>query len=282
MAPPRRFGHVAVPGRRLRSVGVPFTPRRTPQLIAHRGHTGAAPDNSVAAIRAAAALSVDMIEFDICASLEGAPVVVHGPRLERWSTGTGRVADQPVAQLVTYRLRDRNGEVVDAETIPTLADALDAAGDSAVNCDLKDPMVVDAVVAELVDRAMADRAVLSGLTPRQARRTRLRHGHRVAVLVNLDRLDAVVGRWRRIRTPWLLRRHGRLFRHGIVGLNVPHHWVDADLVRGVHRLGGTVWAFTIDDQARVDELVAMGVDSITTNRPADIVVTAGPGGASGG
>ncbi|MFN3220212.1 MAG: glycerophosphodiester phosphodiesterase [Acidimicrobiales bacterium] len=259
---------------------MPYTPRRIPQLIAHRGDTGAAPDNSVAAIRAAAALGVDMIEFDICASADGAPVVVHGPRLERWSTGTGRVVDQDVAQLVTHRLRDRNGEVVHAETIPTLAEALDAAGATAVNCDIKDPAIVDAVVAELLDRSMGDRAVLSGLTPRQARRTQRRHGDRMAVLVNLDRLDAVVGRWRRARTGWLLRRHGRLFRHGIVGLNVPHRWVDAALVRGVHRLGGTIWVFTVDDQARVDELVAMGVDSITTNRPGDIVVPAGPSASS--
>lgn len=253
--------------------------RRIPQLIAHRGDTTAAPDNSVAAIRSAAALGVDMIEFDVCASAEQAPVVVHGPRLERWSTGTGRVADHPVAQLVTHRLRARDGAVVDAETIPTLAQALDAAGDSAVNCDIKDPAIVDAVVLELLDRSMGDRAVLSGLSVRQARRTLRRHGDAVAVLVNLDRIDAVVGRWRRVRTGWLLRRHGRLFRHGIVGLNVPHRWVDADLVRGVHRLGGTAWVFTVDDQVRVDELVAMGVDSITTNRPGDIVVGAGPAGA---
>jgi glycerophosphoryl diester phosphodiesterase len=257
---------------------VPYTPRRIPQLIAHRGDTSAAPDNSVAAIRAAAALGVDMIEFDICASADGAPVVVHGPRLERWSTGTGRVADQSVARLVMLHLRNRDGEVVDTETIPTLAEALDAAGDCAVNCDIKDPAIVDAVVAELLDRSMGQQAVLSGLTARQARRTRRRHGDRVAVLVNLDRLDAVVGRRHRLRTRWLLRRHGRHFRHGVAGLNVPHRWVDAALVRGVHRLGGTVWAFTVDDQARVDELVAMGVDSITTNRPGDIVVRAGTPG----
>jgi glycerophosphoryl diester phosphodiesterase len=98
------------------------------------------------------------------------------------------------------------------------------------------------------------------------------------LLVNLDRLDVGVGRWRRGRTPWLLFRYRRLFRDGIVGLNVPHGWVDPALVRGVHRLGGTIWAFTVDDQARVDELVAMEVDSITTNLPGRIVVPAGTPG----
>jgi glycerophosphoryl diester phosphodiesterase len=273
VVPSSRFGHVAIPGSHLEFLNVPFTPRRTPQLIAHRGDTSAAPDNSISSIRAAAALGADMVEFDVCASAEGEPVVIHGPRLDRWSTGTGRVADQGLAQLVTHRLRDRTGAVIDAETVPTLADALDAAGDMAVNCDIKDQTVVDAVIDELVARSMSQRSVLSGLSARQARRTRRRHGHRVSLLVNLDRLDATVGgRWRRIRTGWLLLRYRHLFRGGIVGLNVPHTWADARLVRGVHRLGGTTWVFTVDDQARVDELVTMGVDSITTNLPGRIVV----------
>ena len=214
-----------------------------------------------------------MVEFDVCASLDGAPVVVHGPRLDRWSTGTGRVADQPVAQLATHRLRRRDGSVVDDQTIPTLGEALDAAGDLAVNCDIKDGVIVDAVVEELVERSMGDRAVLSGLSAQQARRIVRRHGRRVAVLANLDRLDAAVGRWRRLRTSWLLLRYRRLFHHGIAGLNVPHGWVDARLVDRIHRRGGAVWVFTVDEQARVDELVAMGVDSITTNRPGQIVLT---------
>jgi glycerophosphoryl diester phosphodiesterase len=253
-------------------VGVPYSSRRTPQLIAHRGDTSSAPDNSVASIRAAAALGADMVEFDVCASADRAPLVIHGPRLDRWSTGTGRVADQPIAQLVTHRLRDRNGAVVDAETVPALAEVLDAAGAMAVNCDIKDPTVVDAVIGELVARSMGERAVLSGLSARQVRRTLRRHGQRVSMLVNLDRLDVAVGRWRRLRTGWLLLRYRWLFGNGIIGLNVPHRWVDAPLVQGMHRLGGTIWVFTVDDQERVDELVAMGVDSITTNRPGRIVV----------
>jgi len=244
----------------------------SPQLIAHRGDTRAAPDNSAAAVRAAAALGVDMVEFDVCASADGAPVVIHGPRLERWSSGTGRVAHAPLEHLVGLTLRGRDGEGLVDESLPTLGDILDVAGTMPVNCDIKDPVVVDVVVAELVARDMAHRAVLSGLTGRQARRTLRRHGLQVAVLVNPSRLDVVVGRWHRVRTGWLLRRYRRLFRDAIIGINVPHGWIDERLVAGVHRLGGTVWAFTVDDQDRVDELVAMGVDSITTNRPGEIAI----------
>jgi glycerophosphoryl diester phosphodiesterase len=171
--------------------------------------------------------------------------------------------------------------VVDAEAIPTLAQALDAAGGTPVNCDIKDPAVIEAVIAELLGRSMGEWAVLSGLSARQVRRSLHRHGVRVAFLVNLDRLDVAIGRWRRARTRWLLVRYRRLFRNGIVGLNLPHGWADGPLVAGVHRLGGTIWVFTVDDQARADQLVAMGVDSITTNRPGAIALAAGPAESPG-
>lgn len=250
-----------------------YSPRRRPQLVAHKGGSAEHPENSLAAFVAARAIpAVDMVEIDVCATADGHPVVLHGPRLDGTTTGSGLVAKWPAEVVLGLGLRESSGGLSASELVPDLGSALDAIGpDLAVNCDIKDPSIVDTVVAELRERAMLERAVLSGLTAGPARRTLRRHPD-VSVLLNLTRLDKVVARRRRLRKVWFTTVHRPLLRGRVVALNIAHVWVDADLVAAVHRLGAQVWVFTVDNQDRVDALVAMGVDSITTNWPADLVV----------
>ncbi len=57
-----------------------------------------------------------------------------------------------------------------------------------------------------------------------------------------------------------------------MGLNLSARYVDAATLACVHAAGGELWTFTVDDQERVDFLVALGIDSVTTNRPRDIEI----------
>ena len=54
---------------------------------------------------------------------------------------------------------------------------------------------------------------------------------------------------------------------GAVGINIAHVFVDRLLVQQAHQKGLSVWVWTVDDEERVQELLGMGVDSITTNWP---------------
>ena len=62
-----------------------------PLVVAHRGSSGAAPENTMAAFRMAAEAGADMIEFDVRMTRDGELVVHHDRRLGRTSDGKGRV-----------------------------------------------------------------------------------------------------------------------------------------------------------------------------------------------
>ncbi|MEK6286796.1 MAG: glycerophosphodiester phosphodiesterase family protein [Acidobacteriota bacterium] len=70
-----------------------------PLVIAHRGASGLAPENTVAAFKLAVALGADGVEMDVQLSSDGTPVVIHDARVNRTTDGSGNVARLTLAQL---------------------------------------------------------------------------------------------------------------------------------------------------------------------------------------
>jgi glycerophosphoryl diester phosphodiesterase len=97
-----------------------------PAVIAHRGASQRAPENSLAALRLAAELGADGVEFDVQASADGQLVVFHDRSLARCTGTVGRLDEWTLAQL-----RDLTLDAVDPEArgerIPTLDEWLSAA-----------------------------------------------------------------------------------------------------------------------------------------------------------
>jgi glycerophosphoryl diester phosphodiesterase len=75
----------------------PYMPQ--PLIIGHRGASAVAPENTIAAFKAAIEAGADGIEFDVRLSSDGVPVVIHDETLYRTAGVRRRVADISVDQL---------------------------------------------------------------------------------------------------------------------------------------------------------------------------------------
>ncbi len=216
------------------------------QVIAHRGASAAAPENTIDAFALARQLGADWVELDARRTLDGAIVVAHDAHL-----ADGRV-------IVETRAADL------PRSIPRLAEALDACAGMGVNIEIKnlpidpdfdpDESVAEGVVAEIRRRSShADVLVSSFHLPTIDRVLALDPSIPTAFLV--VRADDAA------RLASLTRRHG----HGAL-----HPWdvlVDAALVTAAHSEGLLVNVWTVDDPQRIAELVAFGVDGVVTNLP---------------
>lgn len=112
-----------------------------PALIAHRGCAAEHPENTVAAIRAAAPVA-DRIELDVRRCGTGELVVFHDERLDRVTNATGRLDRTPRERLSDLSVRGSG------EPIPTLAEAFEAApADASLMLDLKEGRSVADVVS---------------------------------------------------------------------------------------------------------------------------------------
>ncbi len=95
-----------------------------PAVIGHRGAAGHAPENTLASIRAAAALGVRWVEFDTKLSRDGDVILFHDDTLERTTDGRGAIADADLAQLRGLDAGGWFGPAFAGEPVPTLAEAL--------------------------------------------------------------------------------------------------------------------------------------------------------------
>jgi len=88
-----------------------------PLRIGHRGAAGHAPENTLASLKRAIKLGVDLVEFDVRRTAEGALVLLHDSTVNRTTNGQGRVEALP---LHVIRKFDAGG----GERIPLLEEAL--------------------------------------------------------------------------------------------------------------------------------------------------------------
>ena len=96
------------------------------KLIAHRGYSGIAPENTLAAARLAGEHGFDACEFDVWPTADRVWVVMHDDTLDRMTDGTGAIADKTLAELRTLRIDAGNGiENYPDEKIPTLNEMLE-------------------------------------------------------------------------------------------------------------------------------------------------------------
>jgi len=132
--------------------------------IAHRGLWSAAPENSLAAIRAAAELGVEFVEIDTQATADGHLVVIHDKTLDRTTSAKGVVGASSFATIREARLRAGAGGEMTAltdERVPTLEEALEEArGRVFVNIDTKFPRELPQVIAAVHRLGAEDHVII--------------------------------------------------------------------------------------------------------------------------
>jgi glycerophosphoryl diester phosphodiesterase len=98
------------------------------KIIAHRGFSGRAPENTTAAFTAALEFQVDGLELDIHRSRDGELVICHEPTVDRTTNGKGYIKDLTWEELRRLDAGSWFGSCFQNERIPRLASLLELAG----------------------------------------------------------------------------------------------------------------------------------------------------------
>src|ERR1700675_3561799 len=94
-------------------------------VIAHRGASGHAPENTLAAFRKAVALGASFIETDLQLSRDARFVAIHDDTVNRTTNGQGKVHDLSLAELRRLDAGSWLGSEFTGERIPTLQEILE-------------------------------------------------------------------------------------------------------------------------------------------------------------
>ncbi|GAB3082980.1 glycerophosphodiester phosphodiesterase family protein [Micromonospora schwarzwaldensis] len=226
-----------------------------PLAFAHRGGAADGDENTAAAFARAVALGYRYVETDVHATADGVPVVFHDPTLRRVTGEAGRIADLRFADLASVR-------VGGAALVPRLDDVLGAWPEVRFNVDVKADGGVEPTVAAVGRAGAGDRVLLASFSDARLTRLRALAGPKVATGLGMRGVA-------RLRMASL---HGRALRlpPSVAAAQVPASYggipvVDRRFLAYCHRIGLQVHVWTIDEPARMHQLLDLGVDGIMTD-----------------
>jgi glycerophosphoryl diester phosphodiesterase len=236
----------------------PFLPNRTLNF-AHRGFTLAAPENSLAAFKAALELGVDGIEFDVRTCKSGEVVVFHDPTLARMTDGRGFVKHKTLAELKRLRLRSANPEL--DERIPTLEELVETVqGRLLLNIEIKTKglpkdHIENRVVEILRSYGLEYQTIISSFNP--------------IVLRRIRKLDD------QIMTGYLLDKNFTVRKSeiplsrlaGAKAIHFEKSLVTQKLLDKIKRLGVYSAVWTVNEPDMMRRFLAMSVNAIISDRP---------------
>jgi glycerophosphoryl diester phosphodiesterase len=241
--------------------------KNRPFIVAHRGCSGRAPENTLSAFELALKLGADMLECDVRLSRDGEVVVFHDRNLNRTTNGKGPLEEHTLDQLKQLDAGSWFDRNFSGERIPTLGQVLELIEDrSFLIIELKaNPpesqshlCLQERVVQVIHERRAEQRVFLGSFNHRLMRELKQRHpelntgiiykavrdlGRRPSRLVSRAMADAFVcGRW------WVSRK----FLHDLDSHGIP------------------LFVYTVNRTRDAERLARLNVAGIITNYP-DVV-----------
>jgi len=230
-------------------------------VVAHRGASGHAPENTLAAFRRAVELGANFIETDLQLSRDARFVAIHDDTLDRTTSGHGPVHGLALAELRELDAGSWFGPQFAGERIPTLEEILRFACESDVVFYLEIKPggawgLEHALVGALQDAGEAVRAVILSFEPASLAAVRRLEPTLMTGFL-FDQADAGVVQ--------------QAVRAGVRQLAPRGDLVTPALVAQARRADLQVVTWTINEPAHMRALIATGVDGIMTDYPDRLV-----------
>ncbi len=243
------------------------------QLVAHRGGSHLAPENTLAAFRNALTLPIDAIELDVHMSRDGHAIVFHDYIVDKRTNGSGNILDLDFAYLRSLNVAARfPGGWPEPQQIPTLREVLDLAkGRVQVYIEIKlskrngtfgrYPNIAETVVEEVRPTGMLDQVlvisfdwmilpVIKSLEPAM----------KTGALVS----DDVWNPHAEHAWQYLIEQVKMLWCDCI---NVNCELFTEDMPKAAHDHGFQLGIWTVNTEAAMRRFATAGVDSVTSDRP---------------
>lgn len=223
-----------------------------PWVMAHRGASDLAPENSLASFDLAVQHGADLLETDIWLTADGQIVCHHDPTLQRMTGDPRRITSVSLSQLMALRLRTEHG--IAGERIPTLAQLIEQTPPGVVIVtEIKDPKFRHCGPITQLLRVLGPRV--------QAQRAGI-------IAEDLGLIRAI-----KKQAPDLVAGHIAITRpHAnptteLLGPYWPWLAINPGYVRRAHARGQRVCPLDPDLHRRLPRYLAMDVDAVLTNDP---------------
>jgi glycerophosphoryl diester phosphodiesterase len=233
-------------------------------VIAHRGDSTHAPENTLAAFQRAIDTGADMIELDVQLSADGVPLVFHDAVLNAHSNGEGLLSDYSADVLRKLDAGSWFSNEFAGEKIPLLTDVLELTkGKINLNIEIKPESVTESIeggIEEIICREVAlfemeDQVIISSFDYRVLERTRkINSSIRTGLLYNRKESG-------RLTPSELVQKYGAFSFH-CSRWQVRKQWIAQ-----CKKMGTPVYVYTVNGRWTMKSLIKRGVAGIFSDKP---------------
>lgn len=235
------------------------------EIIAHRGYSARAPENTLVALETAITAGADAVEFDLHVTADGVPVLFHDDTLGRTTNGRGELRERTLGELRGLDAGSWFAPDFAAEPVPTFAEALSRLRGRVgrVYPEIKGYRTrddLDGMAASVAEHALMERTVFISMD--WGALEHLRSAHRELGV------GYIVEKAARARDG-IARAAGDA--HALVDFDARLLLADPALADEAARREVELAVWTVDDPAVASRLRDLGVRRITTNRVAELM-----------
>ena len=225
-----------------------------PAIIAHRGASLEAPENTIRAFERAIGIGVDRIELDLRRAADGGIVVIHDDDLQRLCGDDRRVDELTLAELRAFPVLEADYGTAPNTRVPEFDEVLDRIAPRCPLClELKadpDPVAFTREVLDLVPNGTVHR--IASFDPTVVKTALENRHHAVLIATEARSIESV---------PVELRT-------ALTALSLRHDAIDESAIELARSLDIELWAWTVDHPAQWDRLAGLGAtDAWCTNDP---------------
>ncbi|NLF71498.1 MAG: glycerophosphodiester phosphodiesterase [Candidatus Anammoximicrobium sp.] len=232
------------------------------EVVAHRGFSAAAPENTLAAIRQAISAGADGCEFDVYRCRDGAVVLMHDATVDRTTSGRGKVTELTLAELKQLDAGQWKAAQYAGEKVPTLEEALQQLKDS--GCQAVIEIKMEGIAQQVVDAVraagMLDQATVIAFSKDVVRDVRRLAPELPCAWLCSPKTAGTAAE----QAAWLADQAAEC---GTKLVDLNYGALSPSLLDELRRRGLTVWAWTVNDPLVIEALAGWGVVSITTDYP---------------
>jgi glycerophosphoryl diester phosphodiesterase len=229
------------------------------RIIAHRGFSGRAPENTMAAFRLALELKVDGLELDVQRSKDGELVICHDPIVNRTTDGQGAINDLTWEELRRLDAGSWFNSRFKNERIPRLRTLLELIqkSDLLINIELKTdvfayPGIEEQLVKLIKAFELVEQCIVSSFN----------HYSLLRITKALPELKTGILYNANLYQPWTYAK-----RLKVAALHPKYTSVSAEMVAQARQNGLLVNTWTVNEPVVIQRMIAAQVDAIITNHP---------------
>ena len=236
-----------------------FERRISVKVIAHRGASGYAPENTLVAFKKALDMGAKAVEFDVQMTQDGQLVVIHDYTLDRTTSGSGMIMDTDYEDIKEFDAGSWFATEYRGERVPLLKNVLQLfPADVEINIEIKKFLLDERKLEEDIyglvkEMNMMDQVVFSSFDHHCLKNLRNYSDTRIGILISSSMIE-----------PLTYMKSQQLVSHSI---NQKVAFIDKELVEDDHNNQIKVLSYTVNDRKIAEYFETIGVDGIFSNYP---------------